>query len=360
MVGGTLYAFATMLATFLTGIAIGSWLAARFVPDREGARLGLVIAEVGAAACALLAFYRVTGLVPDSGALLRPPSMLRAVGAAAMTLLPSALCLGATFPLAVRALAERVSDAAPVAGRVYAWNTVGAVAGAAATGLWLLPGLGFEGTLLVGVVIGLAVATGFACAAAAWRVPLLATIAAIAVGVLLFPPNPPWSLLRASPLGTEKHGDVAFYGVGQGATVLVQELGWDWRLTTNGLPESAIQGRGARLARFGAAHWLTALPIALRPEAKSLFVIGLGAGKMIEDVPRSIAAIDVAELEPEVLAANRALAGQRRKDPLSDPRLRLWIDDARSVLRLSGQTFDIVVSQPSHPWTGRAAHLYTR
>lgn len=66
------------------------------------------------------------------------------------------------------------------------------------------------------------------------------------------------------------------------------------------------------------------------------------------------------ELEPEVVAANRSVAGLRRLDPLSDPRVHLRIDDARSALQLSAGRFDAIVSQPSHPWTSGSAQLFTR
>jgi spermidine synthase len=89
-------------------------------------------------------------------------------------------------------------------------------------------------------------------------------------------------------------------------------------------------------------------------------VVGLGAGKTVESVPRSIQTIDVMELEPEVIRANLALASQRGRDPFRDPRVRVHLNDARSALLLTGRRFDAVVSQPSHPWTAGAAHLFTR
>ncbi|TMA26850.1 MAG: hypothetical protein E6J87_21740, partial [Deltaproteobacteria bacterium] len=107
-------------------------------------------------------------------------------------------------------------------------------------------------------------------------------------------------------------------------------------------------------------HWLTALPILARPEARSLLLVGFGGGVAIEVVPPSIERIDVVELEPEVIAANRLVANGRWRDPLSDPRVHVHLNDARSALSLAASRFDVIVSQPSHPWAGGAAHLYTR
>src|SRR6185436_8279454 len=85
-----------------------------------------------------------------------------------------------------------------------------------------------------------------------------------------------------------------------------------------------------------------------------------GAGKTIENVPPSIRSIDVVELEPEMVRANRAVSGRRAKDPPADPRVHLRLNDARSALLLTRQRFDAIVSQPSHPWTAGASHLFTR
>ena len=51
---------------------------------------------------------------------------------------------------------------------------------------------------------------------------------------------------------------------------------------------------------------------------------------------------------------------RRWRDPLADPRLRLHLNDARNALLLTDMRFDAIVSQPSHPWSAGASHLYTR
>ena len=43
-------------------------------------------------------------------------------------LVPGALCLAVTYPLAVRILSRGSADAGPASARVYAWNTTGAAA----------------------------------------------------------------------------------------------------------------------------------------------------------------------------------------------------------------------------------------
>jgi spermidine synthase len=362
VLGGSVYAFSTMLATFLTGIALGAGLASRLGGTPGAARRGFAVAQWGTALCSLTAFHCAELLPRLADRLSAAGSGTLFVGAAlsAATLLPGAVCIGATFPFAVRILAGGASQAAAAAARAYAWSTVGAVAGAIAGGMFLLPALHFEGTVraLVATSLLLAVATALLGRP---RLKGLAAVAALtALLPALLPPRTPWALLRYSNLPGRMQGSVVYLGVGRGSTVMVVDQGGEWRLTQNGLPESAIEGPGSRPSRYAVAHWLSLLAVAARPDARSMMVVGLGAGKTVENVPPSIQSIDVMELEPEVVAANRALAGQRGRDPFLDPRVHVRLNDARSALLLTERRFDAIVSQPSHPWTAGAAHLFTR
>ncbi|HEY5658596.1 MAG TPA: fused MFS/spermidine synthase, partial [Myxococcota bacterium] len=127
-----------------------------------------------------------------------------------------------------------------------------------------------------------------------------------------------------------------------------------------GLPEATILRPGENPGRFLEASWLGLLPALTRPGAKDLLVVGLGGGSALEAVPSTLRSVDVIELEPQVVAANRVLSGRRARDPLADPRVHLHVNDARGALLLADAHYDAVVSQPSHPWTAGSSHLYTR
>ena len=73
------------------------------------------------------------------------------------------------------------------------------------------------------------------------------------------------------------------------------------------LPEAHIDRPGRPSQGTGPARWLTLLPVLARPEARSIFVVGFGGGVLLESVPSSVERVDVVELEPEVIAANRAI-----------------------------------------------------
>jgi hypothetical protein len=105
---------------------------------------------------------------------------------------------------------------------------------------------------------------------------------------------------------------------------------------------------------------LSALPVLARPDTEEMLIVGFGAGATLEGVPPSVKRIDVIELEPEVIEANRSMSDERQIDPLADPRVHVYINDARSALSLTSKKYGAIVSQPSHPWTAGASHLYTR
>ncbi|MCU0668681.1 MAG: fused MFS/spermidine synthase [Myxococcota bacterium] len=361
VLGGSIYAFATMLASVLVGIAVGGAIGARLATNpRAGAR-GFAMAQVATAILATLAFFAIDQVpafaqrigAGSSGGLLTNAALAMAI------LVPPALAIGTTFPFAVRVLARGPADASPASARVYAWNTAGAISGSIAAGFFVLPALGYAGTLVVAVATNLALAAIASLLAPGARI--FAGIAAGAALLAIARPSEPWRLLRTSPLsGQSATGDVTYFGVGRAATVLVLRREGRQDLRTNGLPESTLQPRGSRPGTELVAAWLSVLPAAARPELSRMLIVGLGGGLAVESVPANVGAVDVVELEPEVVHANRLFSAWRRADPFADPRVAVRTNDARSALLLSDMRYDAIVSQPSHPWGAGASHLYTR
>lgn len=362
LLGGSTYAFATMLATFLAGIALGAAVAARLATSAARACVGLAVAELAIAAGAFAAFRGMDAL----------PALALAVGAgknptapgnvavAALVMLPATLAIGATFPFAVRALARGPEDAAAVSARVYAWNTVGAIVGALGAGFVVMPLLGYAGVIGAAIALNLALALLVAVATPE-RAPRVAGLAVVGLGALaIFPPSTPWNLIGTSPLSIGRATrPPEFFAVGRSAGVAVGREGGVLKLRTNGLPEGVMLPP-RRYRKAIPDRWLGALPFLARPGARHVLVVGFGAGTALEAVPRALADVDVIEIEPQVIAANERFRAERAVDPLALPGLHVHVDDARGALNLSTKRYDAIVSQPSHPWTAGASHLYTR
>ena len=356
VMGGSIYAFATMLAAFLTGIALGGGLAGKVAEQRERAAVAFALTQVAVGVLSVGVYAWMGPLIPSS--LTTYTLALFAVA----VMLPATIFIGATLPLSVRVLARDESQATTSTARIYAWNTVGAILGAIAAGFFLIPGLGFEGAIRVAVGINFALALWAAvCVAKPRPIPVGLACAGIAAVLIVYSPSRPQAVVSSTGfvLGYLNDPQELYYGVGRSSTVMLLAEGGYYYVRTNGLPEASIAARGTPPVQ-DPEKWLTALAVAARPDIEDMLVVGFGGGVVLEGVPPSVDRIDVVELEPKVIEANRLLAGRRNIDPLADPRFNIIINDGRNALRLTDKTYDAIVSQPSHPWTAGASHLFTR
>ena len=354
VLGSSLHAFGVMLASFLGGLALGAGVSSTLARDRRSAVPGFAISQIACALAAAVAYILVNRMVPDSSAKVSTTLLSVAI------LVPIAFCSGAAFPFAVRILARRTEDAAPAVARVYAWNTFGAVLGALLGGYVLIPSLRFEGSIQLAVAASaaLALAASLLLQPPSRILPITIGVVALAT-VASFWPTAPLTLLRSSALRINNSGRMLYYGVGRSASVVVLEQEGALALRTNGLPEALVDMKGAAPHMSG-EKWLVPLAMLARPDSSSLLLVGYGGGVVLDGVPEHVRHIDVVEIEPRVIDANIATRGLRKTDPLADPRVHIIVNDARASLDLTSRRYDAIVSQPSHPWTAAASHLYTR
>lgn len=373
VLGGSLHSFATMLAAFLTGIAIGSCWASRLIAQGRSAVRCFAVAQLVTVFATVVAFSGVDLVSMAStwiGAGLSG-GFLANVGLCLVVLLPSTIAIGMSLPLAIQISTKQESTEqgghlAGTTGRLYAASTLGAIVGSLFAGRLLLPELGFHGTIVVGVAANLAVVI--------WSLLLerpvqksvsprflAGSIAVPVAAVVLLCTCGPDRILRHLPLNnTAMTSEIEYSAIGASSTVMVTRTPGGYRLLTNGLPEAEIAPRGAVIGDEAGARWLTTLPVLARPDAKSMLIIGFGGGSAVNGVPETVESIDTIELEPRVVDAVKTLSGLRESDPLSDPRLNIVFNDARGAMSLTSKTYDAIVSQPSHPWSAGASHLYTR
>ena len=176
--GHTVAAVSTVLAAVLGGMALGALaagaLASRRSP-RDAVRLyGLLELAVGASALlvplALRAFDPLLAGTYANGdgeplfGIVRLATSLLAIG------IPAA-AMGATFPVAARAVVHDPEHTGRSAGGLYAANTLGAAVGAAAAGFMLLPDLGLSRTTWTAVALNLIAAAIAFVAAPGWDQP---------------------------------------------------------------------------------------------------------------------------------------------------------------------------------------------
>ncbi len=377
--GSSIYAFATMLGAFLTGIALGS-LAGRRRADRSARPYELYLGGILLLGALSLATMQLLPWLPQAFLSLGQRLGVTPVGTqlvhillAFAVMLPPTLVLGALFPLLCRL---RTGDGAAgrATGDVYAANTLGSALGAFSAGFLLIPRLGLRGTLL------LAVATNFATAAvlalhhvglrAGSRSALAAAPLAIALLLLVLPL--PWNVealtagfyrapvlamdfgIDLEPLEGEVQPKLLFYRDGLSGTVSVHQERGRTYLRINGKTEAGT-------ARDMQTQVLSAhVPLLFGAPARRALVIGYASGITVGSVARHpLERIDAVEIEPAVLDASRFFDDVSGA-PLDDPRVHVVLDDGRTFLAYTQERYDVIVSEPSNPWLSGVANLFTR
>ena len=354
LLGGTMQGFASMLCVTLLGIGAGGILAQRSTRLAADGRRWLILSLV-VAAVAVIGAYGLLSMVAGDD-LHAVPTLVVVL----LAILPSSIAFGLSFPLLVRCGARYGEDYPRVTGWIFAASTTGAMVGALVTANVLLPAIRFEGVLSAAVGTLLLVIAGLAwpVASRTQRIAVLSGVLIAVVGMSWYLPAPR-EILGSSAVDSAQPTEERFLAVGRAATIQIQERGFGLVLRGDGLPEALVSRVGSPPG-LDDQVWLGTLGAMSRPDARSMLVVGLGGGVTLEGVPPTIDKIDVVEIEPRVLEANRFIADERRHDPLRDGRVRVVLNDARNALQRTSYQYDIIVSQPSHPWTPASANLYSR
>jgi spermidine synthase len=297
--GSTVYAFGVVLALVLSGIALGSagiFLLGRHLRSRErSVRMLAILAWLTPLLAAFLMplFDRVSvrfAELNSAGAMTFRASMWVVMSIGAWVILPPTLCFGAALPLAVRAVRASDSSSAKSVGRVYVANTIGALLGAAGTGLLLMPTIGEARAattlaILPGIA-GLLVWLGAFAGRATWKRMVAGSLAPGCVASLLaVAPRPSPLAAAAGIYSTRKKTrvNVVYYGEGPEAPVLVESVGADRTFFVAGRPEASNVWRDVRTQ-----YLLGHLPALVAGGAKSSLVIGLspvaGSGTRITTI----------------------------------------------------------------------------
>jgi spermidine synthase len=375
--GGTVYTFSLILAVFLFGLGIGSSLGSAI--GRGAARPRVIFGWCQMSLCAAIAWsaYMLTESMPYwpiNPSITTDPwfnfqlDFVRCL----WVVLPGAILWGASFPLALAALASRGQDPGRLVGSVYAANTIGAIVGSLCASLILVVWLGSQHAqqvlILVSALSGLLVLSTGASPepvkdSGSFQLAGTVTIvvAAAVAGLLSRTVHPlpgifaAYGRYTATRLG---QADVKYVGEGWNATIAVTQLaGGILNYHNAGKVQASSEPQDMRLQRM-LGHLTTLIPA----QAKKVVVIGCGAG-----VTAGAVSIDpavehqtIAEIEPLVPKVVSKLFGDHNFHVVDNPKVHVRIDDARHYLLTTNETFDAITSDPLDPWVKGAAMLYTR
>ena len=399
ILGGSAYAFSTMLLAFLLGIGSGGWVGGRVADaawKRGGLSGGLALLAALQVGVGLLAYgvmwqYNELPFVfvelyewfmnsgADYGWL-----WVGKLGIAIAVMLPPCLLMGATFPAMVR-VASSDQALGATTGRIYGWNTVGSILGASLGGLVLLPTFHVQGTVVIAVSMNLV-----AAALAFWAVgrtqdkqpelgmQIMVGIFLVGLIGLVNVARAPWNPLLMTagmykyvsdlePDEFNREGvlefavepyNLLYYKEGLSSVVTVAESkdGENIWLANNGKVDASTSIDMP--TQVMVAH----LPFVFADDPKDVVVIGLASGITagsitLQSRPESI---EIVELEPAVVEASHFF-DEHNYRPLEDPRVTLVANDGRNHLFLQPDgRYDVIISEPPNPWLTGVSNLFTR
>ncbi len=382
LLGGSSFTFGLLLAIALFGIGAGGYLYSRR-PEGRPASLELLTGTLVLTALAIALPFALGDTLALYAAYTRPLSALGfpalvatwlAVGT--VVILPAALVAGYQFPVIFALLGRGRHEVARQVGVAYAFNTVGAIAGAWIGGFWLLPVHGAVATWRLSVFALLAMAA-VALAQRLGKLPgeLLRVRGAVAaLGVLAAAcalATGPSAVWRHAAIGA---GRFEVSGDRNGLLAQVRQarrhISWEQdgvessvaMATTDGIG-FLVNGKSDGSVRRdrGTQGMLGLAPALLHAAPKNVFVLGLGTGMTagwVASVP-GVERVDVAELEPAVIEVARA-AALANQDVLGRKNVHVIEGDGRELLRASAQRYDVIVSEPSNPYRAGVASLFTQ
>jgi spermidine synthase len=396
IIGSATHSFEVMLSAFVFGLAVGGlWVRGKMDRFRNPEIvLGFVQILMGVAAVATLPLYGIA--VQAMGWLMAGEvrtentwlafNALR-YGLCLVIMFPATFCAGMTLPLITHLLLKRGQSEA-IIGRVYGFNTFGAIAGATLAGLLLMPLIGLQRVIVVGAIVdillGLTLLRGELQSERAprgirrtYNLAMGSSAIAIVYGLAVFHLDPMVLSATVYRHGRTRLGagyELISYVDGRTASVAVIRLTDDREyrvIYTNGKPDASLvlnrypKGRdpeqGPDIAGDEPNQILVGLiPLMIRPDATHAALIGFGSGVTAHVLLASptLERLDTIEIEPEMVAGSRNFLPVNER-AYSDPRNHFWFDDAKAYFAGAARQYDFIVSEPTNPWVSGVSSLFT-
>ncbi|MDP3921076.1 MAG: fused MFS/spermidine synthase [Candidatus Omnitrophota bacterium] len=377
VLGSSVYAFSVMLATFLLGIALGSFLFSVFSKRFKADLMTFSALQMLTALSSLIGinfFDDIPYFFIQLFVWARGNSLVLEFGrfllCSAVMFMPT-LMIGAAFTCFIH-IYRRTAAIGTEVGAAYFFNTIGAILGSALTGFLIIPAIGIQKTLLTAGLINAGVGvTAFFLHRPnfVWKRLAAGTSLFLAVGIAVSLVKPwnlsvmdssdsvtkPWKSVGLSHEEFQRNflnRGTLFHKDGPSATVSVTRARDNIALTVNGKTDASD---GDALTQYYLGH----LPMLLHPNPKKVLIIGLGSASTLAAAASHPAEVlHVVELEPAVVEASEFFLFMNR-NVLRDPRVKLFVNDGRNALLVRPDLYDIIISEPSNPWMAGVANLFS-
>lgn len=377
--GSTTYAFATMLAAFLFGIALGSVILARWVDRIKQPVITFGIAQLGIGLFALVllpAFEQLYGLTYALQSTFGGSRFWAFFSCFLVMCLPTFL-MGASFPLVTKIYTSDAQHLGRSIGNVYAINTVGSILGAFCAGFILIPLFNIRPSIVLMVALN----TGIGCylVMKGWRatqdsdsdtvpsgsgakgffqglgigVPIINVGLAIIVLLTLNQPL----FLKSTIFKTQRPGD----------TVVAYEEEVDATVTTLKDNEGVYRlyvdaNQAADASRWDSpSHRVIAhLPLLLHPNPKRALVVGFGMGLTSHSITQHGVQVDAIELSKGVLNAAQEHFRHINENIFENRLFSYQLNDGRNHILMTQTEYDMISTGIIHPLVSAgSSNIYT-
>jgi len=347
----TSQAFALIVAGFLLGFSIGSWLVSRTIDRRQGLEAlfrAVCILTALSGALVLFLFRRFEALAVMLDESLPVDHLAASMLLAFLLSLVPAIFMGILFPLGLRIYAHDVHRIGAKSGAILIANTLGCVLGSLLTGFVLIPFAGMWNTTLILVNLSLLIALVLAIRAHDFSRMRWAGL--LLVGVLA-------NLLVFSDSKTfhkEVKGlDLVYYAEGFSGTVSV--IG---NAKYRGIFVDGQNVSGTDPVLLADSRMLAHLPLLLADDPQSAVTVGYGTGTTSGSMLLHGVPVDAVEIEEKILEAAPFFSDFNRRS-YEDPGLNIVLDDARNYLDVVDKKFSVIATDVTNLKYKRNPYLYT-
>lgn len=334
--GTFVYAFASVLALYLVGIALGSFMYPYFTKLIRSKVVAFSICELGIGTFAVLSVLFTHYFVVSN------------IFRVAAFVLPATIFMGLTFPVVI-SLIDPKKTAGRIVGLSYFGNTIGSIIGGFMASFLLIPTFGSSPSIIILSFLNVTIALIFIHQEKKFTLAkkLLLTLI-IFTGVInlylltykrggLTEKITNWRITNSKLNGYDysfKEDEVASTLAYRNPNGIEHGLIIDGVLTTHKVAETKIM-----------AH----LPISLHPNPQNVLVIAFGMGSTYRSSLSYGIKTDVVELVPSVpkLATFFHKDGQ---ELINNPNGRIIINDGRNYAFLTNKKYDIVIIDPPPPF----------
>ena len=366
--GTTIYAVSTIVAAFILGLALGSWIAGRYTDKLKNPLKYFAFLQIG------IGFYGifllpVFSILPEVYVNFYQHTypnqhlfvFIQVLMAISMISVPATM-IGTTLPLMMKNYSQSFTSIGKDVGKLDASNSVGAVIGTLAAGFFMIPILGIQTSIVITAIVNIGLGIAILLAGKYLSKTYIAAIGIIAVAFLIGVPSYDIATINQ---GVYAHNDpiyfteiskeifklqtVQYYEESLYSTVVVFSFPGDvTRLTINGKTQCSnsphvIEG----LNNFASIPYELFEYNYGKPQ--NALNVGLGCGATSKWLSEHVNTTTV-EIDPAVPETTGFFFDHIDHD--------LIIDDARNWMLRNDVSFDIITTEPFDPWVNNGG-MYT-